>query len=342
MARAVPLHTLNMDVTLVQLRSFVACVEHHSYNKAADAIRKPRQSIKPQIDGLEKALNAPVFEKARSADGYLVLTAHGRDYLPTARDMLDLLAALTRTAATGCAVAYLPQHSFFIAAVKKQLTEVYSNHKVTIKDVGLGEEHREREVFETQVIGPLAAGVFDIAIGLPPRVHRDTLSLEHLYHARLEAMIPQDDPRDRLSLQDLAEMGGLLLPPATTRSHRLLAQEFGKHVPKRSLESIIAMTAPGTKSLVSHGLYELGTVVVPSDIAYPFQTGPMFGGPRRVPFKWVPICRPDGSFLFQEVVASHRRDTQNDNVHTVIRAAVAAVGEIGLDRGDGTVTVTQD
>ena len=329
--RTIALHELNADLRLLDLRAFVACAERHSYTKAAETLGQTRQNIKPKIEALQSALPGGHLFKV-DGDG-LTLTPHGQNLLPYALAMIDAWAALTRIAATGCSLAYLPQHAYFVAAAKKILLNAHLASPVIIEDVGLSEEHRRREAFEQEVLGPVAARAIDIAVGLPPAKQHDNLQSEVLYVARLEAMVnTAEDNREWLSLEGLAEKGNLLLAPAATRSHQMLDAAFRRYIPDQPLADITSMAHPGTKVLVSHGLQGLGTVVVPSDIAYPFQEGQMFGGPVSHDFKWVPIYRPDGTELTHEVVATFHRDRPNSNVPVVLNAIKTAVSNIGLDR----------
>ncbi|WP_245629779.1 LysR family transcriptional regulator [Alicyclobacillus sendaiensis] len=81
---------------LVQLEYFLAVAEHHSFRRAADAIRVSQPALSRAIHKLEGDLGAPLF--VRTAQG-VRLTPCGEAFLPHARQALAELAAGVRKVA---------------------------------------------------------------------------------------------------------------------------------------------------------------------------------------------------------------------------------------------------
>jgi DNA-binding transcriptional LysR family regulator len=84
-----------MNLTLRQLRSFVAIADFGSFTKAANAVHLSQPSLTVQIRQLEQSLGVRLLDRnTRSAS----LTALGRELLPTFRRMLaELDAVVTGT-----------------------------------------------------------------------------------------------------------------------------------------------------------------------------------------------------------------------------------------------------
>ena len=84
-----------MNVTLRQIRSFVAIADLGSFTKAASALHLSQPSLTVQIRQLEQSLGTRVLDRnTRSAN----LTALGRDLLPAFRRMLGELDAVVTDA----------------------------------------------------------------------------------------------------------------------------------------------------------------------------------------------------------------------------------------------------
>lgn len=336
---------LNDHITLPRLRAFVAIAEYKTINAAARSLRQQRQTVQGHLKSLQQFVAAPLFEgtaDSRDPDRPRDLTPYGRRFLGQARQMLHLWGGLSRD--TTCTVAFLPQHSYFMARAFRTLRQ--SDGPLTIEKQILGEQHREKTSFEHDVIGPLAAGVLDLVIGLPPTGFGDRLDLEYLYTSRLEAMISRDDPyseEEGITLEELVALvrkrrsmgdNGLLLPPEDTRTWRLLGDNFQRFLPTESLTQITDLTSYSTKALVAFAIEDSGIVVVPSDIAYPFRSAHYFAGKdSQLGFKWVPLRDQDGGHLKHEVFATTSRDYPNPTVDAVVEAIKEAVAVYHLETG---------
>ncbi len=80
------------DLTLRQLRYFVALAETRHYRRAAEQVGVSQPSLSQQIVALESALGLELVERGRRG---AVLTPGGRDVRTRARAILDEVAALS-------------------------------------------------------------------------------------------------------------------------------------------------------------------------------------------------------------------------------------------------------
>jgi hypothetical protein len=85
--------------------------------------------------------------------------------------------------------------------------------------------------------------------------------------------------------------------------------------------------------LVAFGEEGHGTVVVPSDIAYPFKAGHTLAGPEAASFKWVPLLKANGELLTQQVFATTRKNPE-DGLLRVVEVLRQEVADRQLNVGD--------
>ncbi|ROP40906.1 DNA-binding transcriptional LysR family regulator [Saccharothrix texasensis] len=250
-------------------------------------------------------------------------TEHGRAVLERARRVLAEVDALARLSSPVCRIAFLPQHAHIVASARRYLRDASSD--VTLELHVLEEHHRSRAGFEANVVTPLQHGAFDIVVGLPPRGHKQTLRQQFLYSSRLEARVPVNRAGDHIELTELVEKHSLLVPPAHTRSRVLLDGEIRQHVDPELIDRryTVHLEAYGTKVLVTFADIGEGTVVVPSDISYPFKNGSSFGGAGSADCAWVPVTQDDEPLTHDVVVTTQKSSHRSDTVSQV----VAALGE---------------
>ncbi|VVJ22748.1 Uncharacterised protein [Amycolatopsis camponoti] len=300
--------------TFPQLLSFVALAEVGTYLKAADELGITRQAVSDNIKNLEKSLN-------RNVDGRRLFVKEGdvqrlasdpfaQELLERARLMVFEYNSINRLRDDTLRIRYLPQHVFFMASVEARLER--SQLGVRVRSRPLSEEDRAVDRFESVVLAALAGHALDFVVGMPPTKGSPTarkLTTRYLYSSHQVAMLPKSDPRDQIGLAELVEDGRMLVPPPQTRSRQVLEREIEKHLghmPTAGRPDLrVKREAFGTKVLHEYGVAGIGTPVVPSDIANPFFAGNIHGGPQTADFKWVPVCLPDGTFIYQEVFASH-------------------------------------
>lgn len=299
--------------TFPQLLSFVALAELGTYPKAADILGITRQAISDNIKNLEKALNRNIegrrlFVKEGDVQR-LVDDPLAQELLERARLMVFEYNSINRLHDDTLRMRYLPQHVFFMASVEARLEQ--SQLGVRVRSRPLSEEDRAIGRFESVVLAAVAGHALDFVVGMPPTKGSPTaanLLTRYLYSSCQMAMLPTSDPRDTIGLAELVEDGRMLLPPPQTRSRQVLEREIEKHLghlPTADRPDLrVKREAFGTKVLHEYGVAGIGTPVVPSDIANPFFTGNIHGGPQTADFKWVPVCLPDGNLIYQEVFAS--------------------------------------
>jgi DNA-binding transcriptional LysR family regulator len=187
-------------VELRHLRYFVAVAEAGTFGRAAQRLHIAQQSLSAQIAALERLVGARLFDRdTRGAR----LTAAGRSFLPSARDVLARLdsavAALRRT--TGVLeLAFLTSTAnYMLPAVVRAIgsRRPLSTHDVPIADLVEG----------------LRAGRYDAAFTRPPLV--PDLATRVLASEPVCAVLPVGHPlaaRESLALADLADEPWVLTP----------------------------------------------------------------------------------------------------------------------------------
>ncbi|WP_405974851.1 LysR family transcriptional regulator [Streptomyces sp. NBC_00988] len=316
----------NLDprVTLQRLHAFVLTAEKRSPKEAADAMKMTASAIRQHLSTLDDVYGRPLLQKAEG--GSWEVTEFGRKVLPAAQRAVHQWAQITRIGSTTVVVEFLPQHAYFVSPVAAQLRD-----RMEIKLAPLSEHDRDRSRFEEAVVGRVADGVSDLVVGLPPK-SMAKLEKIPLYTSRLEAMIRDlgDESPDHLTLDEVAQHD-LLLPPSAARSRELLEKALAEGLKETGTpHPVPVVEAYGTKVLVTLGEDGHGTVIVPSDVAYPFAKGNRLGGPISERFKWVPLRDRDGNELTQQVFVTTRPQPSED-VTKIITGLKEKVAELGLD-----------
>jgi DNA-binding transcriptional LysR family regulator len=323
---------LNTDISLSALVAFVAVDEFGHYGKAAKFLGKQQQGLRQHIKNLEEALSTQLLDVGPGGN-YRAVGPIARELRDRARLMVYQYGAIGRLGDKAIRVHYLPQHCFFMAAVEARLDGVLELRTTTLTD-----EARGVQRFHDEVIVPLAAGLIDVAVGMPPgegTAPAELVAGQHLYYAHQEAMVSANDARDRVELAELVTDARLLVPPAGVRSRIQLEEEVARDVPDDPGPAArVKREAYGTKVLIQYGMKGMGTVVVPSSVAYPFYHGNDYGGPESARFKWVPVRTSSGRHLYQNVCVLTRRvrDRNSDAISTILKLIAAEVAALGLDK----------
>jgi DNA-binding transcriptional LysR family regulator len=322
---------INTDVSFAALVAFATVDEFGHYGKAANFLGKQQQGLRQHVKNLEQALNAQLLDTGPGGE-YRAVGPVGLELRDRARMLVYQYGAIGRLRDNSIRIHYLPQHGFFMASVEARLDGV-----VDLRTTTLGEESRSTSRFYDNVIVPLAAGMIDLTVGqLPPESSppAELLSSEYLYSSRLEAMVPAGDPRERVSLRALVEQARMLVPPPSTYSRAQLERELARDVPDDPGPEVrVKREAHGTKVLIQYGMKGLGTVILPSGIAYPFYYGNDYGGPAAADFKWIPVHRSSGELIYQPVYAITRRvrDRSTDQVAKILKLVRQEVAKRGLE-----------
>ncbi|MFJ2620298.1 LysR family transcriptional regulator [Glutamicibacter sp. NPDC087344] len=82
-----------MDLTLHQLRCFIAVADTLHFARAAGLLHVSPSTLSGQISTLERQLNCKLFERSPRA---VLLTSHGQELVPLARETLDAAERITR------------------------------------------------------------------------------------------------------------------------------------------------------------------------------------------------------------------------------------------------------
>ena len=238
---------------LVQLEYFLAVAEHHSFRRAADAIRVSQPALSRAIQKLEGDLGAPLF--VRTAQG-VRLTPCGEAFLPHARQALAELEAGVRKVAelTGQARGVL--HVGLIYSLGTRfLPDVIRTFTRTHPGVTV----RLSEAPTQKLLHQLDAGEIDIAFCTPP--HAPHLTLVEILQEELVAIVPLDHPLaaiDQCHLADLAEEPFVAYARESGIRHVIdrYCLEVG-FTPRVAMEGVEDLTVAG---LVAAGV---GVAVVP-------------------------------------------------------------------------------
>ncbi|WP_350334232.1 hydrogen peroxide-inducible genes activator [Coralliovum pocilloporae] len=216
------------DITLRQLRYFVALADTRHFRKAAEQIGVSQPSLSQQIVGLEAALGLDLVERGRRG---AVLTPGGRDVLEQARVILDDIEGL-KTSAQGARegisgtlrLGSTPTLGpYFLPQVMRRIHQAYPSLKVIVRDAApavLKEELLQgRHDF---ILTQLPFRSADVAV---QRLFREPLVLAV---AQDHALARQSDASD----DDLSGQDVLTLSKAYTLHDQIasLCDELGAHL----------------------------------------------------------------------------------------------------------------
>lgn len=233
------------DISLTQLRYFVAAAENGSMTWAADELFVAQSAVSTSIANLEAAVGAQLLIRRRAKG--LQLTAAGSDFLVRARGILasvdDAVTSLrpentTGRLPVGCFRTLAP---FYLPSIISALADDHPELQVEVT-----------EMTAEQVEDALVSQAIEIALtydlGLGPSIERELLAEVPLYVA-----IAADHPlasRDAVRLRELAEEPMVLLDMPISREYFLQAfTDAGVRPNVRyrfaSFEAVRAMVASG-------------------------------------------------------------------------------------------------
>ncbi len=245
------------DITLRQLRYFLALAEAGHYRKAAERVGVSQPSLSQQILRLEGALGLSLVERgARGA----ILTPAGREVLAQGRRVIDeaeALAALAQASRTGGAGTIRLGASptlgpYFLPHVVGQLRRDHPGIKLVIRDAPplvLQEE--------------LLEGRHDLILAQLP-VRSGDLTVARLFREPLKLAVAQDHPlagQGKVTDVDLVGLDILALPPGYPLHGQIatLCEEVGAQLRQEyegsSLDALRQMTALGMGASFLPALY---------------------------------------------------------------------------------------
>lgn len=199
-----------MNVTLRQLRAFIAVAEVQHFTRAAERLSLSQSTVSTLVRELEDALGLRLFDRHTRM---LRLTHAGAEILPLARKAMEDLdcvigsSAELRTLGRGrvsIASASL-QAALLLPRIIHEFSRENPGVKVTVEDVA-----------ETQVLIKLRSGEVDLGIGSATGVQQD-IAAQLLSTDVFVAVMPPGHPlarRKRLSWRDLKDVP-LIGPPSS-------------------------------------------------------------------------------------------------------------------------------
>jgi LysR family transcriptional regulator, carnitine catabolism transcriptional activator len=189
-----------MNITLRQLRVFVAVAEAGSFTRAGETLDLPQSSISTQLRELEDALALRLFDRHTRM---LRLTEAGQEILPLARKTIADLDSVIgsseqlRTLGRGrvSIAASSVQAALVMPRMVRQFTDSHAGVKVDIFDVS-----------QDEVLSMVESGAVDFGLGTSFD-GRPKLTLRPLWTEAFFAILPPDHPlakRRELSWKDLS------------------------------------------------------------------------------------------------------------------------------------------
>ena len=306
------------DLTLRQLRYFVALNEAGHFRKAAERVGISQPSLSQQILRLETTLGVELVERGRRG---AVLTPGGREVLAHARKVLEeveALGALARAARDGVSgtirLGSTPTLGpYFLPHVMRRLRRTYPSLKLIIRDAA-----------PTVLQDELLEGRHDLILTQLP-VQSADVEVERLFREPLKLAVAQDHPlagRGAVEDADLAGQDILTLSTAYLLHHQIVAlcEELRAHVRQdyegTSLDALRQMTA------LNMGVSFLPALYVSSEVR------PDTGDVSILSFRRDRLTRSAG-------LVWRRRSAHGE----VIARIASVIREVARDRFGGLVTV---
>lgn len=195
------------NVTINQLRAFVAVCDHGSFSGAARELRRAQSAISHAISALERAFDCVLFERnARKA----TLTAAGRSLLPDARAVISRTEEMKMRAAS-IAEAGVPQVSIAVDTYfpRTHLIECLRTLQANFATVAINLRMTTMQGGERLVLEGtcgLAVTIADV-----PELSPETIERQHLCETHMVTVCAPSHP--------LAAIGG-----------SIPREEFGRHI----------------------------------------------------------------------------------------------------------------
>lgn len=190
---------VRMNITLRQLRVFVAVAEAGSFTRAGEALELPQSSVSTQLRELEDLLGLRLFDRHTRM---LRLTDAGQEILPLARktiaDLDSVIGSSEQLRTLGRGRVSIAASSVQAALVMPQLVRQFTDRnpgvKVEIFDVS-----------QDEVLSMVESGAVDFGLGTA-FAGRPELTLRPLWSEAFFAILPPGHPltaRKELAWKDL-------------------------------------------------------------------------------------------------------------------------------------------
>ncbi|HZE53121.1 MAG TPA: LysR substrate-binding domain-containing protein [Bradyrhizobium sp.] len=153
-----PLRSLTSAIDLMHLRYAVAAADHGSFRRAAGALLLRQSTLSRCIRQLEERIRMIVFERT---SGGVQATPAGRDFLRTARSILEQMDALVTSAhSTGCGEAGRVAIGFYTSLSAGNLRATLADYAQRFPQINVSMMESSR----TRLVTALRNGTLDIAI----------------------------------------------------------------------------------------------------------------------------------------------------------------------------------
>lgn len=222
------------EVELRHLRYFCAVAEAENFTRAASAIGLRQPTLSHQIQQLEKALGADLFQRGRRA---CRLTSAGELLLPYARRMLGEIDSMRHALND---LSGLRRGSLTLATLPVLADRILPRALAVYQRAHPGIHVRVLEMSVDDMGRALAAGSVEVCLG-----NMDTrgqlVKGQMLYEEELVALLPESDPRAARPALPVAELvrSPVIVPPAGYGTRTLILQAWTKarHLPTFALEA---------------------------------------------------------------------------------------------------------
>ena len=195
---------MSRDLTVQQLRCFVAVADEQQFTAAADALHVAQPSISSQIHRLERILGATLFHRDQRP---VALTDAGRALLPFARRVLegldDVLTAVTE-------IDDVLRGQLTIGATPSLGATLLPHALTTFHTRYPGISLRVVERDTEEIASRLESGELDLALAILP-LHAASLESAVLAVERLVVVVAHDHPLASRSRVQLADLRGVPL-----------------------------------------------------------------------------------------------------------------------------------
>lgn len=246
------------DLTVQQLRCFVAVAEEQQFTAAADVLRIAQPSISSQIHRLEQVLGTPLFHRGHRP---VLLTDAGLELLPLARRVLSSLDDVVHGISE---IDGLQRGHVTIGATPSLgaalLPDVLASFRAKYPGVSLSFVERDSVVIAEQ----LEAGVLDLALVVMP-LRRPSLENTVLAIEKMVVVVAHDHPlasRSQITIADLHDVPMIMFSEGyDIRAATLAAFDRAGFAPTVALDGAEMGTV---HAFVSAGL---GAAIVPSIMA---------------------------------------------------------------------------
>ncbi|HTK01504.1 MAG TPA: LysR substrate-binding domain-containing protein [Bordetella sp.] len=244
-----------MNLTLKQIRAFVAVARLGSATRAAEQLHVTQSAISLLIRDLEEKSEVQLFEHGRA----LILTEAGQEFLHIAERIIgdvdqavDNLNGLATKARGKVAIA---AGVFIASTILPPVLKIYRERFPNI-------ELRVRDMLSTDLAGTVLRGEVDFAVGTDANLDRSMLSVQSLRHFRLGAFFPQGHPlesRKTIRWRDLKPWPIIVVNPLNALWQRAMAMLYSEGI---TLEVAFEVTFPSTAMAMAREGF--GVVIQPS------------------------------------------------------------------------------